>query len=157
MVPFRFNSQSASDMKIFANSLYPDQARGKYRASTGSRLFETLMVINNLKKIEKRFWQAVHCAQIKCSCRLLLFLRKIFQEYTIRESNSSDADETDIWSVLIRVQTVFTLNVPIATKIVCFSRMLKCLRSLYCKQCGPRSDCSNRSSLFWVHAVCFYP
>ena len=32
-----------------------------------------------------------------------------------------------------------TLNAPIATKVVCFSRLLKCLRSLYGKQCGPRS------------------
>ena len=37
-----------------------------------------------------------------------------------------------------------------------FSRLLKCLRSLYGKNCGPRSDCSYRSSLFWVYAVCFY-
>ena len=49
-----------------------------------------------------------------------------------------------------------TLNAPIATKVVCFSRLLKCLRSIYCKQCGPRSDCVYRSSLFWVHAACFY-
>ena len=49
-----------------------------------------------------------------------------------------------------------TLNAPLATKVVCFSRLLKCLRSLCGKQCGPRSDCSYRSSLFWVHAVCFY-
>ena len=28
-----------------------------------------------------------------------------------------------------------------------FSRLLKCLRSLYGKQCGPRSDCSG-STLF---------
>ena len=49
-----------------------------------------------------------------------------------------------------------TLNEPITTKVVCFSRRLKCLKSLYCKQCGPRSDCSYRSSLFWVRAVCFY-
>ena len=49
-----------------------------------------------------------------------------------------------------------TLKAPSATKVVCFSRLLKCLRSLYGKQCGPRSDCSYRSSLFWVHAVCFY-
>ena len=35
-----------------------------------------------------------------------------------------------------------TLNAPIATKVVCFSHLLKCLRSLYGKQCGPRSDCS---------------
>ena len=40
--------------------------------------------------------------------------------------------------------------------VVCFSRLLKCLRSLYGKQCGPRSNCSYRSRLFWVHAVCFY-
>ena len=46
--------------------------------------------------------------------------------------------------------------VSFATKVVCFSRLLKCLRSLYGKQCGPRSDCSYRSSLFWVDAVCFY-
>ena len=44
---------------------------------------------------------------------------------------------------------VLTLNAPIATKIICFSCLLKCLRNLYGKQCGPRSDCSYRSSLFW--------
>ena len=31
---------------------------------------------------------------------------------------------------------VLTLNAPIATKVVRFSRLLKCLRSLYGKQCG---------------------
>ena len=31
---------------------------------------------------------------------------------------------------------------PIATKVVCFSCLLKCLRSHYGKQFGPRSDCS---------------
>ena len=35
-----------------------------------------------------------------------------------------------------------TLNAPIATKVVCLSRLLKYLRNLYGKQCGPRSDCS---------------
>ena len=49
-----------------------------------------------------------------------------------------------------------TLKAPITTKVICFSCLLKCLRSLYGKQCGPRSDCSYRSSLFWVHTVCFY-
>ena len=29
-------------------------------------------------------------------------------------------------------------------------------KPLFDKQCGPRSDCSYRSSLIWVHAVCFY-
>ena len=43
-----------------------------------------------------------------------------------------------------------TLNAPIAIKLVCFSRLLKCLRSLYDKRCGPRSEgvvCSG-STLF---------
>ena len=30
------------------------------------------------------------------------------------------------------------------------------LRKLTDKQCGPRSDCSCRSSLIWVHNVCLY-
>ena len=53
-------------------------------------------------------------------------------------------------------QLSLTLNAPITTKVVCFSRLLKCLRSFSGKQCGPRSDRSYRSSLFWVRAVCFY-
>ena len=44
---------------------------------------------------------------------------------------------------------VLTLNAPTATKVVCFSRLLICLRSLYVKQCGPRSDCS-----YPIGAVC---
>ena len=54
------------------------------------------------------------------------------------------------------VLKVLILNAPIATRVVCFFHLLKCLSSLYGKQCGPRSDCSNRSSLFWALAVCFY-
>ena len=57
---------------------------------------------------------------------------------------------------LQRLARMLTLNAPIATKVVCYFHLLKYLRSLYGKQCGPRSDCSYRSSLFWVHAVCFY-
>ena len=56
----------------------------------------------------------------------------------------------------VDVYNILTINAPIATKVVGFSRLLKCLRSLYGNQCGPRSDCSYRSSLFWVHPVCFY-
>ena len=36
---------------------------------------------------------------------------------------------------------MLTLNAPITTKVVCFFRLLKYLRSLYDKQCGRRSDC----------------
>ena len=49
---------------------------------------------------------------------------------------------------------VLTLNAPSATIDACLSCLLKCLKSLYSKQCGPRSDC--RSSLFWILAVYFY-
>ena len=45
-----------------------------------------------------------------------------------------------------------TLKAPIATKVVCLSRLPKCLRSIYGRKCGPRPDCS----LFWVNVVCFY-
>ena len=58
--------------------------------------------------------------------------------------------------LLIVCPCILTLNLPIATKVVCFFRLLKCLRRLYGKQCRPRSDCSYRSSLFWVYTVCFY-
>ena len=59
-----------------------------------------------------------------------------------------------IWPWSQTKYTIYlTLNVPIATKFVCFSRLLKCIRSLYAKRCRPRSDCSY---LFWVHTVCFY-
>ena len=40
-----------------------------------------------------------------------------------------------------------TLKAPIATKVACFSCLLKCLGSLYGKQCGPRSDCSGSTLL----------
>ena len=40
-----------------------------------------------------------------------------------------------------------TLKAPIATKVVCFPRLLKCLRRLYDKQAGPRSDCSDLGPL----------
>ena len=55
-----------------------------------------------------------------------------------------------VHDLVMDVATLLTLNAPIATKVVCFSRLLKCLRS---EQYGPRSDCSY---LFSVHAVCFY-
>ena len=43
-----------------------------------------------------------------------------------------------------------TLNAPIATKVVCFSRMLKCLKSLYGKQRGPRSVLGPRCFLLYL-------
>ena len=56
----------------------------------------------------------------------------------------------------IFISPQLTLKVLITTKFVCFCRRLKCLRSLTNKQCRLRSDCSYRSSLIWVHAVCLY-
>ena len=67
-----------------------------------------------------------------------------------------DLRRSGTYTVWFSTWLALTLNAPIATKVVCFSRLLKCLRSLYGKTCEPRSDCSYRSSLFWVHAVCFF-
>ena len=43
------------------------------------------------------------------------------------------------YSILAHIDKIslLTLNAQIATKVVCFSRLLKCIRSLYAKQCGP--------------------
>ena len=40
-----------------------------------------------------------------------------------------------------------TLTAPISSNVFCFSRLLKCLRSLYGKQCGPRSGSTLFSSI----------
>ena len=65
------------------------------------------------------------------------------------------------WVVFLRCSSlkvilwILTLNAPMATKVVCFSRLLKCLRSLYDKQCGPRSDCSYIGSLcLLLYLIC---
>ena len=48
-----------------------------------------------------------------------------------------------------------TLKLPITTIVVCY--VVACdFKSHFCKQCGPRSDCSCRSSLIKVHTVCLY-
>ena len=39
-------------------------------------------------------------------------------------------------------------------KVVCCCRLLKCYRTIYDKQCGPRSD--YRSNLIKIQDVCFY-
>ena len=45
---------------------------------------------------------------------------------------------------------VLTLNEPIATKVVCFSSLLKRLRSLYVKQGGPKSVLGPRCLLLYL-------
>ena len=61
----------------------------------------------------------------------------------------------------LKISKIITLNAPIATKVICFSRLLNCLRSLYGKQCGPRSDCPypigavcSGSTLFILYLIC---
>ena len=48
-----------------------------------------------------------------------------------------------------------TLKAPI-TKLSSALSSAGYFKSHCCKQCGPRSDCSFRSSLIWVHTVCLY-
>ena len=56
-----------------------------------------------------------------------------------------------IYRICNQVIGVWSLKAPFATKVICFSCLLKCLRSLFGKQCGSRSD-SYRSSV--IGAVC---
>ena len=42
---------------------------------------------------------------------------------------------------------LLALKAPIATKVICFSRLLKCLRSLNDKQFGPRSGSTMFASI----------
>ena len=58
-------------------------------------------------------------------------------------------------------QTIWAFTVHIRHKdpLLELSSALSSARyfiSHFCKQCGPRSDCSFRSSLIWVHTVCLY-
>ena len=55
-----------------------------------------------------------------------------------------------------RVCFIIPLNIS-SIHDICrlFSHLLMYFGSLYCKQSGPRSDCSPRSSLIRVHSVCF--
>ena len=62
------------------------------------------------------------------------------QNATLFEITCCGSYYKDTWQSLISYYLV-----PV-TKVVCFSRLLKFLRSLYGKQCGPRSDCSYRSN-----------
>ena len=43
------------------------------------------------------------------------------------------------YQLKIAADNLLTLNVPIATKVICLSSLLKCLSNLYGKQCGPRT------------------
>ena len=69
-----------------------------------------------------------------------------FQPFSSSHADE-ERDEREERGVSYYTVKQLPLNVPIATKVVCFSHLLKCLRSLYGKQCGPRSDCSYRSVL----------
>ena len=63
------------------------------------------------------------------------------ERYTCRSDvNDAPANLMMIMMMMILQWLILALNAPIATKVVCFSCLLKCLRSLYGKQCGPRSD-----------------
>ena len=95
-----------------------------------------------------------------------IFSKKLIKKISIWQKMGKKIPRAKSWLYLCLVLVqprkhpnlagILTLKAPIATKVVCFSLLLKCLRSLYDKQCGPRSDCSYRSSLIRVHTVCFY-
>ena len=54
-------------------------------------------------------------------------------------------------SIHNHILTLFPQVMTFCHLILC---LLMLLGSLYCKQYGPRPDCSIRSRLIWVHSVC---
>ena len=54
----------------------------------------------------------------------------------------------NIVAVCACLKNDLTLNAPIVTKVVCFSHLLKYLRSLYGKQCGPIGAVCSGFALF---------
>ena len=61
-------------------------------------------------------------------------------------------------SSLIWLENVvrLTFNAPISTKVVCFSRLLKCLRSLYGKQCGIDQTAPKEQSVLGPHCLLLF-
>ena len=85
-----------------------------------------------------------------------------------RRKNQTFSKEKKNFSSPIRVQNVFFYKLnKIGQKCIWIyaadvkirhflTYLLIHFRSLNCKQYGPRSDCSLRSSLIRIHSVCFY-
>ena len=84
------------------------------------------------------------------SClKLISCASELFKAY----SCASELIQLSVIFLLLVKFLYLNLNAPIAAKVVCFSRLLKCLRSLYDKQCGPRSDCSCSGSTLFAHIL----
>ena len=54
------------------------------------------------------------------------------------------------------IRKILTLTLPIKKQLSSALSSACDLKSHFCKQSGPRSDCSFRSSLIRVHTVCLY-
>ena len=97
----------------------------------------------------------IYVAKLNCVAKILLSKEMGNSHINAqREKKERKTSRTMIKKIKIDIDQVYesfvcvlTLKAPIATKVVCFSPLLKCLRSLYGNQCGPRSDCSYGSSL----------
>ena len=64
-----------------------------------------------------------------------------------------------IYKIMLDIFLTKFINLPIKRQSQQLSSALSSasyFKSHCCKQCRPRSDCSFRSSLIWVHTVCLY-
>ena len=92
-------------------------------------------------------------------------------QMALMRTNSSQLKMRKMWNLSTDVSTQNYRNWPYANFTFSKSKELVPIlhtvwnlrnvkfavqQSLYDKQCGPRSDCSYRSSLIWVHPVCSY-
>ena len=114
------------------------QYRGTIAAVGKTFSLYTSVHSRQLVDVEEEFLHAAEFGDIPT-------VRRLLQENTELNVDCIDALGRTALRLAVKNEHLevrfLTLFAPIATKVVCFSRLLKCLKSLYGKQCGPRSDC----------------
>ena len=140
----------------------------EYKKKYPLQLYEELFEVPFLKETGDFYRQ--EAAKLKDECTCSEYMEKVGLQWEVQKGFKGFVWNPPLWPLFLNIlwkwnnlvsvrpnyfifMGYLTLNAPIATKFVCFSCLLKCLRSLYGKQGGPRSDCtfgavSSGSTLF---------
>ena len=106
---------------------------------------------------------------LECYFYFILFHGKnfmnetIFLVYSTKIQASLNESSTTIFMLIFACSRIKIYNQQLLKSLNCQSQQLSSalsstcnFKSHFCKQCGPRSDCSLRSSLIRVHTLCLY-
>ena len=107
-----------------------------------------------------------HPAHVQSNIRAFALHLYILQYQMIMLADRDGPDQTVrmrrlIWAFAVHIcpKTHFSIARPLKCRTQQLSSALSSagyFKTYCCKQCGPRSDCSSRSSLIWVHTVYLY-